>query len=75
MTWDQLLIVICGPTAIALSQARERRVARWACIVGLVAQPAWFWATWSAGQWGMFAVSFLYAAAWLVGIRNHWLAR
>lgn len=75
MTWDQWLIVICGPTAVALSMCRTTHWRRWAPLVGLAAQPAWFYATYSAGQWGMFGVSIVYASAWLFGVYNLWIRR
>lgn len=45
---------------------------RWGFVIGLAAQPFWFIATWRARQWGMFANTFIYTAALLVGLRNHW---
>lgn len=71
MPWDQALILITGPAAIGLSQVRGTE--RWACIVGLIGQIGWFHATWIAGQWGMFAASFIYAGMWLLGFWRHWM--
>lgn len=69
---EQIGIAICGLTAVFLSQdARESR-RRWACIFGLIGQPFWFYATWKAGQWGIFALSFLYAYSWARGFYNFW---
>lgn len=66
-------IVFFGVIAIWLSQDRRQRVARWSCVFGLCAQPFWYVASYSAGQWGIFAISFLYTAAWLRGFYNHWI--
>jgi len=69
---EQLGIALFGVTAVFLSQdARESR-RRWACIAGLLGQPFWFYATWKAGQWGMFALCFLYAFSWARGLRTYW---
>lgn len=72
---DQLVIGACGVTAVFLSQDPRESHRRFACLFGLAAQPAWFWATWQAEQWGIFALSFLYAWSWLRGFRHHWWSR
>jgi len=71
----QLGIALLGVTAIFLTQSRYESRRRWACILGLCAQPFWFWATWNAEQWGMFALCFLYAGSWLKGVWIHWIRR
>ena len=70
---DQAVIAICGIASVWLSQDQRRSWQRWACIFGICAQPFWLYATWSAGQWGIFALTFIYAAGWLRGVRNFWL--
>ena len=42
-------------------------------IIGMLGQPFWFYASWKAEQWGIFAVSVLYALAWMKGLWVHWL--
>ena len=77
MSSDQLVqtaIAIMGPIAIWLSQSRRLRFQRWACIVGLMSQPFWFWATWDSGQWGVFVVAVVCLLAWLRGLWVHWIA-
>ncbi|CAM3954699.1 Nicotinamide riboside transporter PnuC [Paracidovorax anthurii] len=74
MSFDQIAIALFGALAVWLSQARAARWRRWACVFGLLGQPFWFWASWRTGQWGVFAVSGLYALAWLRGVWVHWLA-
>lgn len=71
----QLGIAIFGVAAIRLSQDHRDGVRRWACICGLLAQPFWFYATWQAGQWGIFALCFLYTWAWLKGVRTYWMRK
>jgi len=68
----QAVIAVMGPAAIWLSQSRSVQVQRWACIVGLASQPFWFWATWESGQWGVFVVSLVCAAAW---VKGSWVLR
>lgn len=70
----QAAIAVMVPAAIWLSQSRSLQFQRWACIVGLASQPFWFWATWESGQWGVFVVSLVCAAAWVKGLWVHWLA-
>lgn len=69
------MIGLCGVTAIFLSQAKLERSRRWACWFGLCAQPFWFYATFKAGQWGIFGLSFLYTFSWLRGVRTYWWKR
>lgn len=71
----QIGIALLGVTAILLTQSRSEKARRWACIVGLAAQPFWFWATYSAAQWGIFAMTFLYTASWGKGLWTHWIRR
>ena len=71
----QVGIAIFGVAAIRLSQDHRAHVQRWACIAGLCAQPFWFWTTYANGQWGIFALCFLYSWAWAKGVRTYWLRR
>ena len=73
MGWDQWLILVTGTSAIGLSQIGGKW-ARWACIAGLSGQAGWFYASWTAEQWGIFASCFLYAAMWMIGFYRHWLS-
>lgn len=70
---EQAVIGVCGMASVWLSQDSRRSWQRWACIFGLVAQPFWLYATWSAGQWGIFLLTFVYAAGWARGVRTYWL--
>ncbi|MFA9285738.1 hypothetical protein ACCQ08_13200 [Comamonas sp. SY3] len=73
MQIDQVAIAVLGAAAAWLSQARSESFRRWACIFGMLGQPFWFYASWKAEQWGIFAVSVLYALAWMKGLWVHWL--
>ena len=70
---EQAAIAVLGALAAWLSQDGRPRWARWACVVGLIGQPLWIMATWQAQQWGMFALSVVYTAAWIRGIWAHWI--
>lgn len=72
---DQVVIALCGVSSLWLSQSPEFNARRWAPIIGLVAQPAWLYASIAAEQWGIAALSFVYAAGWIRGLRTYWSAR
>lgn len=72
---EQAVIAVFGVLAIFLSQDKLESRRRWACVCGLLAQPAWFYTTWHAGQWGIFAMSFLYTYSWARGVRTYWIKR
>lgn len=71
----QLAIGLFGVTAVFLSQ--DPRISRrcYACLFGLAAQPFWFYTTWQAHQWGIFALSFFYTFSWARGFVAHWIRR
>lgn len=69
----QIGIAITGMVAIWLTQQPNQSLHRYASIFGLIGQPLWFYATYSAEQWGMFALCFGYTYAWWIGFRRNWL--
>jgi len=69
----EVLITLTGVTAIWLSQDRRYNVRRWASVVGLVGQPAWFYLMWTSELYLMFFLCFLYTASWLKGFYNYWV--
>lgn len=70
---EQIIIAVFGVGATWLSQDPRRQRQRWACVLGLAAQPAWFWMAWKAEQWGVIVLVFLYGWCWLRGLYHHWL--
>jgi hypothetical protein len=70
---DQIGIALSGVIAVWLTQDKRESWRRWACIFGILGQPFWFYAAWSAEQWGIFALCMLYAYAWARGLWTHWL--
>jgi hypothetical protein len=69
---DQIGIAATGVTAIYLSQDHRENWRKWACIFGLLGQPFWLYATFTAGQYGIFGLCFLYTLAWARGLKAHW---
>lgn len=72
---EQTIIALCGMASIWLANDPRESCRRWACLIGLIAQPFWVHATVVAEQWGILALSFVYAAAWGRGVRHHWMRR
>lgn len=70
---EQTIIALCGMASVWLSQDRRHGWRRWACIIGIAAQPFWLYATWKAEQWGIFLLTFVYAVGWARGIWTHWV--
>lgn len=66
----QAVIACTGLTAIFLTQTP--RLARWACWFGLAGEPAWFYSSVHAHQWGIFVLAFFYTFAWSKGIYVYW---
>jgi hypothetical protein len=71
---EQAAIAVLGAAAAWLSQERRSSWRRWACIFGMLGQPFWLYATWKAGQLGMFVLSIVYAVAWMRGIWVNWIS-
>jgi hypothetical protein len=70
---EQIFIVVFGVTAVVLSQSKQQERRKYACIFGLLGQPFWFYSAYTAEQWGIFFVCFLYLGAWLQGVWNNWI--
>lgn len=70
---EQIDIVFTGATACFLSQDSNAARRRFACLFGLAGQPFWFYTAYTAGQWGVFAVCFIYAYSWARGFYNFWV--
>ncbi len=69
----QLGIACTGVTAIFLTQSTSKHVQRYACLFGIAGQPFWVWSAIEAHQWGILALTSLYAFAWGKGVWLHWL--
>ena len=72
---EQIVIAFTGGLAIWLSQDTRLNVRKWASVLGLLGQPVWFYTTYKAEQWGIFALCFFYTASWAKGFINHWIRK
>ncbi len=70
---EQIIIPLTGATAIWLSQQANESWKKYASILGLIGQPFWFYSSFQAEQWGIFALCFFYTYSWAVGFKNNWI--
>lgn len=70
---DQLLIAVTGAVAIYLTQQKNEKLKRYACLFGIAGQPFWFYSAYTAEQWGIFVLCIFYLYAWLLGFYNNWI--
>ena len=70
---SQIGIIVFGATAIFLVGLKDNNPwRRWGFVFGICSQPFWFYTTWQAEQYGIFALSIFYAGSWINGFNNHW---
>lgn len=69
---DQVIIVITGMLSIWLTQQHRESWKRYACIIGIIGQPFFLYATYTASQWGMLILTMFYTYSWGLGIYNNW---
>lgn len=72
---DQIGISIFGVTGIVLANMTGYRFRKWAPIFGMAGQGFWFWMAVDKELWGVLFMSFVYTAAWGLGIYNYWFAK
>lgn len=69
----QAVILVSGALAVWLTQLGLHDASKAACLIGLVGQPFWLYATSRANQWGMFLLSIFYTGAFLFGVWTFWI--
>lgn len=69
---SQFFMALFGLTAMYLATGKNERLRKWAPIVGLCAQPFWFWFCWQTSSWGLAILSAAYTAVYIRGIVLHW---
>jgi len=72
---DQIAIALTGVVAIWLTQQSNDGWKGYACLFGMAGQPFWFYAAYSAEQWGILILTLFYTYSWILGIKNNWLSR
>lgn len=68
---DQIIITFTGIPAIYLSQHQKFKFRKYASVFGLIGQPFWIYSSYNSEQWGIFILSFVFTAVWLLGFYNH----
>lgn len=71
--YTQAGILIFGMGAVFLVNDPRPNVRRWGSVFGLIAQPFWYYETFTHGQWGIFVSSFFYTYSWSRGFYFAWL--
>ena len=71
---SQIAIVFFGATAIWFVSRKDdwKRVGY---ILGLCAQPFWFYIAISTQQWGILVISIWYTYSWSIGVYNYWIKK
>ena len=59
--------VLSGSSVMSMSNKKYKL----GFMFGIIGQPFWFYATYTSEQWGMFAISFLFAYAQIKGYITH----
>jgi len=71
----QLFIAVTELIAIWLLQDKRENHRKFAPIFGLLGQPFWFYASYTADQWGAFILCFFFTAAWIKGLKDYWFTK
>jgi hypothetical protein len=69
----QVGIACTGVVAIYLTQSKREDLRRCACLFGMAGQPFWIYSAIAAHQWGVLALTSLYALAWAQGVWAFWI--
>ena len=69
----QVIILLTGAIPIWITQQSNESIKKYACLVGLSGQPFWFYETFSNQQYGIFVLTILYTAIWIIGFYNYWI--
>jgi hypothetical protein len=67
--------IAISPVPVWMTQQKHRPDRqRFACILALLLQPAWFWTACRSDGWGLFVTSVAFTLIWLQGLWHYWLA-
>ncbi len=64
-----LTLSAAGAWFVTEPMMRQRRIGY---LLGLLSQPFWLWATYTADQWGMFVLACWYTVVWSRGVYRGW---
>lgn len=74
MEWSvipQIMIPVCSVFTATLITRGDKRSRKIGCLIGLLAQPFWYWTTLENSQYGVFLVAVYYTWRWVIGVRNN----
>lgn len=72
----QFLLAVFTIAAMWVSQDRDSQRAKFACVIGMCAQPFWYYTVFAQGvldNLGVLAVTIFCTFSWFRGIVNNWL--
>ncbi len=72
---EQIVIAFTGVIAIWLTQQKNEKWKKFACLFGIIGQPFWFYSAYTNEQWGIFILCIFYTYSWLLGIKNNWFTK
>lgn len=72
---EQIAIAFTGVIAIWLTQQKNEKWKKFACLFGIIGQPFWFYSAYTNEQWGIFILCIFYTYSWLLGIKNNWFTK
>jgi hypothetical protein len=72
---EQAIIAVTGGLAFCLTQQSNQKLKRYACLVGLIGQPFWMYATYTNELPGMFIATLIHTFGCLLGIKNNWIKK
>ena len=68
-----VIIPVFGTLAFAMSQTSNPVLRKYAPILGLSAQPFWFYTQWTSANFGVILICFLYAGIWVFSLYHQWV--
>ena len=70
----QIGIISLGCSSVwFISRPETWKWKRWGYILGLAANPFWFYIGYKTQQWGIIIVSLWYTYSWGLGVWNYWI--
>ena len=72
---SQIVILTFGVTALFLSQLDNKSARKAAPIIGLSAEPFWLYTSFTASQWGVFCLGFVYIFVWSYTFYKVWIKK